>query len=73
MTLPRSDSRSNLALLPTDADPLSSPRVRALAMEIAYRLRPVCGHMPEGELIKLVTRLALAQQGGTHPGSSPST
>lgn len=73
MTLPRSDSRANLALPSVDSDPLASPRVRALALEIAYRLRPVCGHMPEGELIKLVTRLALAQQGGTHPGSSPRT
>jgi hypothetical protein len=52
-------------------DPLSSPRVRALALEIAYRLRPVCGHLPEGELVKLVTRLALAQQDATTSGPGP--
>lgn len=45
----------------TDDDPLASPRIRALALEIAYRLRPVCGHLPEGELVRLVTRLAVAE------------
>lgn len=44
-----------------DPDPLGIPRVRALAMDIAYRLRPLCGHLPEGDLVKLATRLAIAQ------------
>ena len=67
MTLPRPAGH----VIPspsTDDDPLASPRVRALALEIAYRLRPVCGHLPEGELVRLVTRLALAQQGSSKPG-----
>lgn len=51
----------------TTADPLGSPRVRALAMDIAYRLRSVCGHLPEGELVRLVTQLAVAQQNGDPP------
>lgn len=59
MTLPR--LAPSTADLPGDDDPLASPRIRALALEIAYRLRPVCGHLPEGELVRLVTRLAVAQ------------
>ena len=60
MTLPfRSPSPEPASFL--DDDPLASPRIRALALEIAYRLRPVCGHLPEGELVRLVTRLAVAQ------------
>lgn len=58
-TLPLTDSESD--------DPLASPHIRALAMEIAYRLRPFCTHLPEGEMVKLVTRLAVAQQ------ASPAT
>lgn len=62
MTLPRFTLPSSPAASPDDDDPLASPRIRALALEIAYRLRPVCGHLPEGELVRLVTRLAVAQQ-----------
>ena len=61
MTLPRFTLSSSPAASPEDDDPLASPRIRALALEIAYRLRPVCGHLPEGELVRLVTRLAVAQ------------
>lgn len=61
MTLPRFTLPSAPAACPDDDDPLASPRIRALALEIAYRLRPVCGHLPEGELVRLVTRLAVAQ------------
>ena len=49
-------------VLMTAEDPLANPRTRALACEMAYRLRDVYGHLPEGELIRLVTRLAAAQQ-----------
>lgn len=59
MTLPR--FAPSPADFPDDDDPLASPHIRALALEIAYRLRPVCGHLPEGELVRLVTRLAVAQ------------
>ena len=52
-------------------DPLGSPRVRALAMDIAFRLRPICGHLPEGELVKLATRLAVAQN-RSGPTGAPS-
>jgi hypothetical protein len=62
-TLPLTDGESD--------DPLASPHIRALALEIAYRLRPFCGHLPEGELIKLVTRMAVAQQASTGPFCMP--
>ncbi len=63
MILPRHvDEARVLRLTESETDPLASPHVRALALEIAYRLRPFCGHLPEGELVKLVTRLAVAQQ-----------
>lgn len=61
MTLPGFNLSPSSAPVPGDEDPLASPRIRALALEIAYRLRPVCGHLPEGELVRLVTRLAVAQ------------
>ena len=72
MTLPRPLGQQRPAPVsgyPPD-DPLASPHVRALALEIAYRLRPFCGHLSEGDLVKLVTRLALAQQAKTPPGHS---
>jgi len=61
VTLPRVNLPAQPAPPPDDQDPLASPRIRALALEIAYRLRPVCGHLPEGELVRLVTHLAVAQ------------
>lgn len=73
MTLPRPAGHSIPRPPAIEDDPLASPRVRALAMEIAYRLRPVYGHLPEGELVRLVTRLALAEQGAKQPGSRPAT
>lgn len=42
-------------------DPLGSDRVRALAVDIAFRLRTVCRHLPEGELVKLATQMALVE------------
>ena len=72
MTLPRpigSARPTPAAAFPPD-DPLANPHVRALALEIAYRLRPFCGHLSEGDLVKLVTRLALSQQASSPPGRS---
>ena len=36
-------------------------RVRALALDIAHRLRPVCAHMPDEELLELSTRVAAVE------------
>jgi hypothetical protein len=52
-------------------DPLANPRIRALAMDIAFRLRPLCGDLSEGELVRLVTRVALIQQ-STSANSAPT-
>ena len=68
MTLPHPAGHAIPRPSVVDDDPLASPRIRALAMEIAYRLRPLCGDLPEGELVRLVTRIALVQQGTAKPG-----
>jgi hypothetical protein len=36
-------------------------RIQALALDIAHRLRPVCTHMPDDELLELSTRLATVE------------
>ena len=68
MTLPHPAGHAIPRPSVVDDDPLASPRIRALAMEIAYRLRPLCGDLPEGELVRLVTRIAVVQQGSAKPG-----
>lgn len=68
MTLPHPAGHAIPRPSAVDDDPLASPRIRALAMEIAYRLRPLCGDLPEGELVRLVTRIAVVQQGTAKPG-----
>ena len=68
MTLPHPAGHAIPRPSVVDDDPLASPRIRALAMEIAYRLRPLCGYLPEGELVRLVTRIAVVQQGTAKPG-----
>lgn len=68
MTLPHPAGHAIPRPTLVEDDPLASPRIRALAMEIAYRLRPLCGDLPEGELVRLVTRIALVQQKTAKPG-----
>lgn len=36
-------------------------RVRALALDIAHRLRPVCSNMPDEEMLELSTRVATVE------------
>jgi hypothetical protein len=36
-------------------------RVRALALDIAHRLRPVCANMPDEEMLELSTRMAAVE------------
>jgi len=38
-----------------------SNRARALALDILHRIRPVCAHMPDEELLALSTRMALVE------------
>jgi hypothetical protein len=43
------------------ADPMTSARLQGLIEDIARRLRPVCGAMPEAEFRSLVERMAYTQ------------
>lgn len=36
-------------------------RVSALALDIVHRLRPVCAHMPDAELLELATHIAAVE------------
>jgi hypothetical protein len=47
-------------LSPTTATGIPD-RVRALALDIVHRLRPVCAHMPDAELLDLATRIAVVE------------
>ena len=44
-----------------EIEPVISNRVRALALDILSRVRPVCAHMPDEELLALSTRMALVE------------
>jgi hypothetical protein len=39
-------------------EPAIPDRVHALALDILHRIRPVCSHMPDEELLSLATRMA---------------
>ena len=36
-------------------------RVRALALDILHRLRPVCANMPDEEMLDLATQMAIVE------------
>ena len=44
-----------------DRPPVISNRARALALDILHRIRPVCAHMPDEELLALSTSMALVE------------
>ena len=44
-----------------ETEPVVSNRARALALDILHRIRPVCAHMPDAELLALSTRMALVE------------
>jgi hypothetical protein len=44
-----------------EIEPVISNRARALALDILHRVRPVCAHMPDEELLELATRMALVE------------
>lgn len=55
------DSRS-CALCGDDQEAPAIPdRVRALALDILHRIRPVCAHMPDDELLSLATQMATVE------------
>ena len=47
--------------LTSESEPVVSNRARALALDILHRIRPVCAHMPDEELLELSTRMALVE------------
>jgi len=42
-------------------EPAISNRARALALDILHRIRPVCAHMPDAELLALSTNMAVVE------------
>lgn len=44
-----------------EPEPAVSNRAHALALDILHRIRPVCAHMPDEELLALSTRMALVE------------
>ena len=44
-----------------ELEPAISNRARALALDILSRIRPVCAHMPDAELLALSTKMALVE------------
>lgn len=42
-------------------EPAIPDRVRALALDILHRIRPVCAHMPDDELLALATQMATVE------------
>jgi hypothetical protein len=52
-------------------NPLDDERVRALVVALTHRLRATCGHLSEGELIGLATRMARLELGDP-PAATPA-
>ena len=50
-----------------------SDRVRALALDIAHRLRPVCANMPDADMLELSTRMAAVELEYFEPAPAPRT
>ena len=46
-------------------------RVRALALDIAHRLRPVCSNMPDEDMLELSTRMAAVELQYFEPAPTP--
>jgi hypothetical protein len=44
-----------------ELEPAISNRARALALDILSRIRPVCAHMPDTELLALATNMAVVE------------
>jgi hypothetical protein len=55
------EPRSCAACGEEDEEPVIPDRVRALALDILHRIRPVCAHMPDDELLALATRMATVE------------
>lgn len=61
-------TNSFMAPRPTRGLPTVDQRVEARTLDIANRLRFICGHLPDDELLDLATRMAIIEvkyAGGT--------
>lgn len=54
-------------------EPAVSNRARALALDILHRIRPVCSHMPDSELLALSTQMAVVELSYFEQVAAPST
>lgn len=54
-------------------EPAVSNRARALALDILHRIRPVCAHMPDSELLALSTQMAVVELSYFEQMPLPST
>lgn len=52
---------SFMAPRPARGTPTLDQRVEARTLDIANRLRFVCGHLPDDELLDLATRMAIVE------------
>lgn len=64
---------TNAATVGENAEPAVSNRARALALDILHRLRPVCAHMPDAELLALATRMAVVELRYFEQAAVPTT
>ena len=54
-------TNSFMAPRPSRSAPSLDQRVEARTLDIANRLRFVCGHLPDDELLDLATRMAIVE------------
>ena len=54
-------THSFMAPRPSRSAPSTDERVEARTLDIANRLRFVCGHLPDDELLDLATRMAIVE------------
>lgn len=54
-----------------EIEPVISNRAHALALDILHRIRPVCAHMPDEELLELSTHMALVELRYFQPAAVP--
>ena len=54
-------TNSFMAPRPARGTPSTDQRVEARTLDIANRLRFVCGHLPDDELLDLATRMAIVE------------
>jgi hypothetical protein len=54
-------THSFMAPRPSRSVPSTDQRVEARTLDIANRLRFVCGHLPDDELLDLATRMAIVE------------